>query len=130
MTVAHAPTAVTAPNPTGRVEGRRDVRADTHTKREAIFGTTSPLALTVPPELLEAVAERAAEMLAERLEVGARPEPWLTVDQAAEHLACPKSRIYALVSARRIPHRKDGSRLLFRASELDAWLDQGGGRRP
>jgi excisionase family DNA binding protein len=83
--------------------------------------------IPVPPELIEALAQRTAEIVTERL--GQQPEPWIGVDQAAEHLACPKSRIYALVSARRIPHEKDGSRLLFRRSDLDEWLQQGGGTR-
>lgn len=86
------------------------------------------LSLALPPELVEVVAERAAEIVAERL--APLTEPWVGVDQAAEHLACPKSRIYALVSAQRIPHEKDGSRLLFRRSDLDEWLEQGGGTRP
>jgi excisionase family DNA binding protein len=81
------------------------------------------------PEL-DALADALAPRLASRLGQSEHAERWLSVEQAAEHLACPKSRIYALVSARRIPCRKDGSRVLFRASELDAWLDTGGGRRP
>lgn len=88
----------------------------------------SPLAIPLPPELVEAVAARAAELVAERLEPA--PEPYLDVDGAAAYLACPKSRVYALASAGRIPVRRDGSRLLFRASELDAWLERGGGVRP
>lgn len=83
------------------------------------------LFLELPPAALDALAERVAARLAEP----AAPEPWIGVDAAAEHLACPKSRIYALASAGGIPHEKDGSRLLFRASELDRWLAQGGGRR-
>lgn len=86
------------------------------------------LELAVPPEFVEAVALRAAALVAERLEP--RPVPYLDVAGAAEYLVAPRSRIYALVSAGRIPHRRDGSRLLFRAAELDEWLDQGGGRRP
>ena len=86
------------------------------------------LALAVPLELVEAIAERAAEMLAERR--GPELEAWIGVEEAAEHLACPKSRVYGLSSAGRIPHRKDGSRLLFRRSELDEWIDRGGAKRP
>lgn len=85
--------------------------------------------LTLPPEMVELVAVRAAQLVAEQLEA-TRPEPWMTVEQAAEHIAAPRSRIYALVSAGRIPHRKDGSRLLFRASELDQWINDGGAVRP
>jgi excisionase family DNA binding protein len=88
----------------------------------------STLSLAVPPELVEAIAERVAEMLAERH--AAEPEPWIGVEQACEHLACPRSRIYALASAGRIPHRKDSARLLFRRAELDDWLEQGGAKRP
>ena len=65
--------------------------------------------------------ERLAELVAERLE--RKPEPWIGVRDAAEHLGCRPQRIYNLVHARAIPHRKDGSRVLFRRSELDAWLD-------
>jgi len=88
----------------------------------------SALSLAVPEALVEAVAQRVADLLAERS--APEPEPWIGVEQAAEHLACPRSRVYALSSAGRIPHRKDGSRLLFRRSELDDWLEQGGAKRP
>ena len=87
-----------------------------------------PLALELPPELLEHLAERAATIVAERLEPAA--EPWIGVEQAAEHLACPRSRIYALASAGRVPLERDGSRLLFRRSRLDEWVRAGGATRP
>lgn len=58
-----------------------------------------------------------------------RTEPWLDVAGAAGHVACKKSRIYALVHQRTIPHHRDGTRLLFRRSELDAWVEQGGAIR-
>lgn len=86
------------------------------------------LALTVPAAMLDAIAERAAELLADRL--AAETAPWLDVNGAADHLACAPSRIYALVSAKRIPHHRDGSRLLFRRAELDEWVESGGGKRP
>lgn len=85
------------------------------------------LSLTLPPEVLEAIAERAAEILADRQ--GERTG-YLDVAGAAEFLACPKSRIYALVSADRIPYEKDGSRLLFDRGELRAYVANGGARRP
>ena len=79
-----------------------------------------------PAELIEKVAERAAELLAERTPAD---DQWLDVAEAAEYLRCPTSRIYALTSAGRIPHHHDGARLLFRKSELDDWVEQGGARR-
>lgn len=77
---------------------------------------------------LEELAERVAELLAERTPT--ESEAWVGVAEAANHLGCPRSRIYALASARRIPHEKDGSRLLFKCSLLDEWVRAGGGKRP
>jgi excisionase family DNA binding protein len=77
-------------------------------------------------DALDALAARLASRLAEPV----RPDGWLTVTEAAEYLRCPKSRVYSLVSARRIPSMKDGSRTLLRRSELDSWLRAGGGKRP
>lgn len=85
-------------------------------------------ALPVPVELIELIAGRAAEMVTAGVAAG--PEPWIGVDEAAEHIACNRSRIYALVSAGRIPHEHDGTRLLFRRSALDRWIEAGGGVRP
>jgi excisionase family DNA binding protein len=85
------------------------------------------LEIKVPNQLVETVVERMATVLAERLEPD--PEAWVGVEQAAAHLACPKSRIYDLVSARRIPQERDGSRLLFRRSDHDAWVTSGGAIR-
>jgi excisionase family DNA binding protein len=81
-------------------------------------------------DLIEFVAERAAELVAERLATVDAAEGWIGVEEAAVYLACPKSRVYALVSAGRIPYCKDGSRTLFKRSELDLWVQGGGARRP
>jgi excisionase family DNA binding protein len=78
-------------------------------------------------ELVEQAAVRAAELLAEDV---TEPDGFLDVNGAAEFLVCPKSRIYALVSAGRIPHYKDGSRLLFDRGELQAYVRNGGSKRP
>lgn len=89
----------------------------------------SGLALELPDELLERLAHRVAALLAER-EAPAEAGGYLDVAGAAEFLACGKSRIYALVSAGRIPHYKDGSRTLFDRAELRAFVAAGGARRP
>lgn len=81
-------------------------------------------------ETLARLADRLAPILASRIGVNEHTMAWLDVDGAARHLACPRSRIYALVSSRRIPHHRDGSRLLFRREELDEWVRTGGGVRP
>ncbi len=91
-------------------------------------GVALALALDVPGEVVERIAQRAAAIVVEHEAPGA--SPWLTVGEAAEYLRCPKSRLYSLVSAGRIPFVKDGSRTLFSRGELDTWLHNGGGKRP
>lgn len=81
----------------------------------------SAVTLELPPEALEQVARRAAELVAAR---DPGPEPWVGVNEAAEHLGCKRQRVYDLVSQGRIPHRKEGGRLVFKRSELDAWLEK------
>jgi excisionase family DNA binding protein len=73
--------------------------------------------------LSDEALDQLAALVAERLGGGAGPEPWVGVREAAQHLGCRPQRIYNLVHERAIPHRKDGSRLLFRLSELDTWLE-------
>ena len=80
------------------------------------------IAVSVPEEVVERVARRAAELL--RGEARVAPERFVGVKEAAEHLGCRPHRIYDLVHQRVIPFYKDGSRLLFRCSELTAWLEQ------
>jgi excisionase family DNA binding protein len=77
----------------------------------------SELRLSLDDDTLDQLAEAVAARL------GNGPEPWVGVDRAAEHLSCKAQRIYDLVYRGAIPHRKDGSRLLFRLSDLDMWLD-------
>jgi excisionase family DNA binding protein len=93
----------------------------------------SELAGALVDALDERALDRLAVVLAPRLvEVAAAAAgdaSWLNVRGASERLACSRSRIYALVNARQIPFHKDGSRLLFRPEELDAWV-RAGGKRP
>jgi hypothetical protein len=89
-----------------------------------------PFQLEIGEELVEQIAERAAELLAER----SRPtssDGWLRgAERIAAYIDAPRSRVYALASARRIPVHHDGSALIAKRSELDAWLQRGGGLRP
>lgn len=64
----------------------------------------------------------ALERLRDLVDARSGHEAWVCVREAAAYLNCHRQRIYNLLSERAIPHRKDGSRLLFRLSELDDWL--------
>jgi excisionase family DNA binding protein len=88
------------------------------------------ISVSVGDELVERIARRAAELLADRASTAAE-DGWLRgAERIAAYLDCPRSRVYALASARRIPVHRDGSALIARRSELDKWLLGGGGLRP
>lgn len=90
----------------------------------------SAISVNVGDELVERIARRAAELLAEQPSAPVE-DGWLRgAERIAAYLDCPRSRIYALASARRIPVHRDGSALIARRSELDQWLLGGGGLRP
>jgi excisionase family DNA binding protein len=70
--------------------------------------------------LVELVAERAVELVLERLESAmADRSPYLNVEEAADYLRCDRQRIYDLFSSRRLTKHKDGSRVLVLRSECD-----------
>jgi excisionase family DNA binding protein len=90
----------------------------------------SAISFNVGDELVERIAHRAAELLAEQSNEPTE-DGWLRgAERIAAYIDAPRSRVYALVSARRIPVHRDGSALIARRSELDQWLLRGGGRRP
>jgi hypothetical protein len=77
----------------------------------------------------EAIAERVAVLLDERQ----RDDGWLRgAGRIATYIDAPASRVYALAACNppRIPVQRDGSALVARRSELDAWVRRGGGKRP
>lgn len=90
----------------------------------------SAFTIDLPAEVVEQIAKRAAEILGEKPVTGCNGCGYLDVPGAADFLACPVSRIYSLVSAKRIPFHKDGSRLLFDRQELREYVEAGGAVRP
>lgn len=88
----------------------------------------SELALPLPDELVDAIAERVALKLEERrptTNADSPASPWLNVEEAAAYLRCERARIYNLVSQRRLPCSKDGTRTLLHREVLDAYLTGG-----
>jgi hypothetical protein len=91
----------------------------------------SGLHLALPDEVLEALAQRVAAILADREAPAA--DGWLRgADAIASYIDAPRSRVYALATCNppRIPVERDGSSLLARRSDLDRWIRDGGGVRP
>lgn len=91
---------------------------------------------TAAQALFAALTDDDLDLLAERLRprlalAPAAPDAWLRgADRIAEYIDAPVSRVYSLSSAARIPVERDGSSLIARRSALDAWLRDGGGKRP
>jgi hypothetical protein len=91
--------------------------------------TVPHVTVSLPPEAIEQIAKRVAEILADRQP--GEEDSWLRgADRIAAYVDAPPSRVYALASANRIPLHRDGSALVARRSELDAWMRNGGGKRP
>jgi len=82
----------------------------------------SVLTFNVPTSDLEPLVDLVTAAVLDRLS-DLQGSPWLNVAAAAEYLGWPKKRLYNLVSANEIPHRKQGNRLLFNRHELESWLD-------
>ena len=84
------------------------------------------LALSVPEQLVQTLAERVATLLNERIDAQQPQSPWLDFDAALAYLGFSRDRLYKLTAARAIPFRKkrDGQGLLFHRGELDRWLER------
>jgi excisionase family DNA binding protein len=82
------------------------------------------LRLTIPAELLEALAEQVAARVNDQLPARAE-SPWLDFEAACAYLRFSRDQLYKLTAARAIPFRKrrGGQGLLFRRDELDRWLE-------
>jgi excisionase family DNA binding protein len=77
--------------------------------------------VTTTPEELERLIERAVESALAR---NAQTESWMSTEQAADYLDTTVYSIRDMIRRQSLPaHRAPGtSRLLLRASEIDAWV--------
>jgi excisionase family DNA binding protein len=53
-------------------------------------------------------------------------EPWLSVQEIAQHLTVSKETIYRWLERKQIPAHRIGRLWRFKASEVDNWVIQGG----
>jgi excisionase family DNA binding protein len=54
------------------------------------------------------------------------PEPWLSAEEIAEHLAVTKDTVYVWIAEKDLPAHKVGRVWRFQASEVDNWVRNGG----
>lgn len=80
-----------------------------------------PLTLTLNSEEIVNLIDERVRMALEALDA----DPWMNAEDAAEYLRCPRSRIYDLIQLGKVLPARDGSRVLFRRSALDAYLESG-----
>ena len=83
------------------------------------------LSTSAQEALVHFIGERVAEHLAS-LATPSPSSPWLTVDEAAEHLRTTPGAIRKRISRGQLrAHRPEGSRIMLRRDELDEALDLG-----
>jgi excisionase family DNA binding protein len=77
------------------------------------------LRIDLPDELVEAIAQRVAAILADRVPASSA-SPWLYgAKAAAEYLGWPVGKVEKLQAAGAIPHRRTGRRYVYHRAELD-----------
>jgi excisionase family DNA binding protein len=81
------------------------------------------LRLVLDDDQLDAIARRVAAILAEPVRDG-DAGGWLDTKGAAAYLAASTGRIHDLVQLGALTPARDGRRLLFRRSDLDAYLEE------
>jgi excisionase family DNA binding protein len=82
-------------------------------------------ALTLTLELTVGQIDAIAERVAVRLRPAPleHATPWLNTADAAAYLAAKPARLHDLVQLGKLAPRRDGRRLLFQRSALDAYLE-------
>lgn len=87
---------------------------------------SEPISVTVPEDLIEAIAQRVVELLCSHdRHVHEDGSPWLDFEGARAYLGFSRDTLYKLTAARAIPCRKKsgGQGLRFHRGELDAWME-------
>jgi len=85
------------------------------------------LALAVPEELIEEIAERAAQIVVERMGLESQTWPqWMSVETAAKYLDVSPERLRKLQARRLLPFHQEGPgcRVFFRRTDLDAAMSE------
>jgi excisionase family DNA binding protein len=76
--------------------------------------------LDLSDDVLEAIAQRAAEIVLERLDGQTNGSPWLTIREAADYLHTSTRNVHRFVEHGRLrPSYGTGRRPLFRRDDLD-----------
>jgi excisionase family DNA binding protein len=78
------------------------------------------------PQFMDELRTMVRQEITHAMAASAAPPPELGgLDLAQVITRLSKPRLYALVSARQIPHTKRGNKLYFNRAELQAWVEEG-----
>lgn len=80
--------------------------------------------LTLPPELVDQIAERVIEKMKPVIAGNGKHDPndrWLNVKQLSEYIGMSCQWIYN--NKNKLPHSNISNKPLFRKSEIDRWLE-------
>lgn len=80
---------------------------------------SDPIALSIPEELVEAIAERAAEIVLERRREADAGSPWLSVADGAAYLSISERQLQRAITKGKITSTTIGRRRLLHRDELD-----------
>jgi len=79
----------------------------------------SDFELSVPEELVERIAQRAAALVLERSPFAESVSPWLTLDQAATRLGCSVDAVRMRARRGRLETRHVGRRVYVSRKSVD-----------
>lgn len=57
------------------------------------------------------------------------PEPWVSVDEVAQHLGVAKDSVYRWIESKRLPAHRIGRLWKFKLTEIDRWVRAGDAKR-
>ena len=60
----------------------------------------------------------------------AAEEPWVGIAEVAAHLGVSKDTVYRWVDTQGLPAHRVGRLFRFRLSQVDQWVESGGGSAP
>lgn len=85
---------------------------------------TTPVVKALVREILQdnAMLDELAKRVAVKVESSRVPQPYLNTAEAAEFLRCGTQRIHTMVHQGRLRPLKEGARLMFRRTDLEALL--------
>lgn len=76
-------------------------------------------------DLLQALAQRIAALIAPELDSTEHPTAWMDVGGAALYLCTTKQAIRAAVKRGQLPGKRPNGRVMFTREELDRYVTQG-----